>query len=73
MLAMYEELGLLEELRIPREVLKKFLVRFAVHTCVWLEEGTVCTVHATKRDFLYKGLLIHKDFRAVPPFELMRD
>ena len=32
LLAMYEELGLLEELRIPREVLKKFLVRFGVHT-----------------------------------------
>ena len=28
LLAMYEELGLLEELRIPREVLKKFLVRY---------------------------------------------
>ena len=28
LLAMYEELGLLDELRIPREVLKKFLVRY---------------------------------------------
>ena len=56
LLAMYEELGLLEELRIPREVLKKFLVRFGVHTyIVWLEGQLTlseeCAVHATKEGF----------------------
>ena len=39
LLAMYEELGLLEELRIPREVLKKFLVRFGANCSYMGLEG----------------------------------
>ena len=37
LLAMYEELGLLEELRIQREVLKKFLVRF-IHAFYFIRD-----------------------------------
>ena len=71
---MYEELGLLEELRIPREVLKKFLVRFGANCSYMGLEGdlTLSCVCDERGDFQHKQRLVNPpDFRALSPFELI--
>lgn len=78
LLAMYEELGLLDELRIPREVLKKFLVRYvysiySTYCSMVLVHFTPLKVRATRKDFLHKQRWANPpDFHALSSFEFMR-